>query len=959
MTQNLSVSITASTTGYFQDLTHSDTIAAGDKWNWQITTGATGTSLTFKQVSVIFKANTNTYTQLMVLLAATYADNTTHFEVLNGTGNGTVTVEANVKNRILESASLKNGFANITANDVTLASTIQTRKNAANGTVAISVTGSTTGFFEDTSHTDSTTSGDDWDWTIVVPSVSGSHSITVRSVGLGYESTGGISLLMGCGGGTAAQNSSTFYAAGTILGSQTEANQQIHIDEALTWSNATLYITANGIAAGNFTTFKTRKNTADGNQSVSINGGATGVFTDSTHTDPLISGDLIDYDVLTPAVIGSITIQQVTGHLFRISEGEIMASVGQFNRYRQFIPYRNTTNEDNAIRRLKRQLIATGLPNAFSAALAETVTFLDSLTQRTPTTFRTLTENISFVDTLTRILNAFRSMSESVSFVDSISRAFSALRTMTENVSFVDSISRLLSAFRSVSENTSFVDTITRKLGALRSMSESVSFNDSIVRLLGVLRTLTETVTFNDTITRLLTSFRSMTENISFVDTITRKLSAFRTMVENTSFVDSIVRVFGSLRSLTENVSISDVISRLLHAFRTLEVPTTQIISYPFDATNAAIGGGSGFNESLGWRVQAGNSFIGSNIQKVQVKIGKFGSPTGHFYIRIRNSSNTIVSEIDCGDVSTLAADPTRNVIEYTFSVLHQIAQDDKILLEYTGGDTNNFLSASQSVAVTNPFPANFIGTKSGGGLVTWNDDSSNGLYLVTDSSPQLTTISFSDSISRTLASFRTMAENISFSDVVSAIKSGAGSFVRNISETLGITDLITAIATNFPQVNLGMGGYSINKPKSSVVPIRRDGFNTIGILVEQRGKKVSISSIISNILSYQTNNSLSTIGFLMNKSGALKTTISNKVKKSSFSHSLIKSKLIIKLPTIIKNTIVSGITAHSDKTKTTKIDSGKTSTSSQNTTNITKTRDVIGYIEDIDDIEETEEKDI
>src|SRR5690349_17266000 len=51
---NQVVSITASTTGEFEDTSNTDTIAAGDLTDYQITGGAGGTTLTFGIVSTLF-----------------------------------------------------------------------------------------------------------------------------------------------------------------------------------------------------------------------------------------------------------------------------------------------------------------------------------------------------------------------------------------------------------------------------------------------------------------------------------------------------------------------------------------------------------------------------------------------------------------------------------------------------------------------------------------------------------------------------------------------------------------------------------------------------------------------------------------------------------------------------------------------------------------------------------------
>lgn len=77
--------------------------------------------------------------------------------------------------------------------------------------------------------------------------------------------------------------------------------------DTYTLSKLYVRVIANTITAGSNTTVSSRKNAVDGNQSVSINGGTTGAFTDSVNTDSLANGDLFQTKVVTPNAGTSIT----------------------------------------------------------------------------------------------------------------------------------------------------------------------------------------------------------------------------------------------------------------------------------------------------------------------------------------------------------------------------------------------------------------------------------------------------------------------------------------------------------------------------------------------------------------------------------------------------------------------------------------------------------------------------
>jgi hypothetical protein len=76
---------------------------------------------------------------------------------------------------------------------------------------------------------------------------------------------------------------------------QTEANCQ-HLSRcAGTWSGLYVNITVNTKGGNSF--FRSRKNAANGNQTITIGSGVTGVLQDTTNSDSVSNGDLLDYSI--------------------------------------------------------------------------------------------------------------------------------------------------------------------------------------------------------------------------------------------------------------------------------------------------------------------------------------------------------------------------------------------------------------------------------------------------------------------------------------------------------------------------------------------------------------------------------------------------------------------------------------------------------------------------------------
>jgi hypothetical protein len=200
-------------------------------------------------------------------------------------------------------------FSNLCVHVSTSTSTTTTwtsRKNTANGAQTVSVTGGTTGVFEDTTHSDTFASGDLVDWSFSGGSGSGvaCASGLLKFNALDAELTGG-------GGSTAFSASDQFFSAvGVFAGIATESLVKIQHGFAAKARNFRTLIIGNTMTGS--TTFFVRKNGADATQTISVGAAATGLFEDTTHTDQFSATDDVDY-VQRGGTSGSIN----TSHFYQ------------------------------------------------------------------------------------------------------------------------------------------------------------------------------------------------------------------------------------------------------------------------------------------------------------------------------------------------------------------------------------------------------------------------------------------------------------------------------------------------------------------------------------------------------------------------------------------------------------------------------------------------------------------
>lgn len=297
-------SVGSSTTGYFSDATHTDTIAAGDKGCASVTTGAGGTSFVEMQVTSIFTATTNSSVTWMTQGSQGVSDNVARY---TGWGRDLIAnaTEGAAQFKVRAAGTLVNLAADVSANTRDGAVTVRSRKNTANGGLLVSITASTTGFFEDNSNSDTLAVDDITNVSITGAGTAG--TCTIRSVKATYTTTTskaqfvGGTLSMTVAQGTTRYNAPTFADLST-----TEANAQTILNVALTLSDLSARIQTN--TASTTSTIKTRVNGADGTQAISIATTVTGYFVDATHTDAIGATDKINIVIDVPAGTGSLIL---------------------------------------------------------------------------------------------------------------------------------------------------------------------------------------------------------------------------------------------------------------------------------------------------------------------------------------------------------------------------------------------------------------------------------------------------------------------------------------------------------------------------------------------------------------------------------------------------------------------------------------------------------------------------
>ena len=181
----ITIPITLGLTGLFEDITHTDAVVAGDLVNYSVETltGA-GESLGVQTFSIDF-ISTQSQGMLAVGIGAGFTQNANVTNYLPMGGRiGAGTTEADRKLKTYQSFAFSALSIYVTANTVSLPSTLTFRKNGADSGLIATITASTTGYFDSLSATEISNPNDELNFKLTTGATG--TSIVVRHITLAH-----------------------------------------------------------------------------------------------------------------------------------------------------------------------------------------------------------------------------------------------------------------------------------------------------------------------------------------------------------------------------------------------------------------------------------------------------------------------------------------------------------------------------------------------------------------------------------------------------------------------------------------------------------------------------------------------------------------------------------------------------------------------------------------------------
>lgn len=314
---NQVLTITAGATGLFEDLSNTDSVAAGDKVNIQSVPPATGT-YSFFDLSFVFDSSnaTETVTRLGPLRGndTIALDSTTTFYPLSGSPTFTTAATTETEVRCLQrvAGTFRNMCVNVTSNARVSSTTFRARKNGANGNMVVSVGAGVTGFLEDVANTDAVVVGDDYNFSIATGAGAG-EVLLATGIAVDFVTTDGKSQCVkatpAAAGPTAVADGQTRYECigGSFSAMVSDETQvQITAREQFVFSQLVIRIIQNNVTQASTLFF--RINTADTALAASITASTTGTFSDTVDNVTTVSTDLVSTGLTVPLIGGPETI---------------------------------------------------------------------------------------------------------------------------------------------------------------------------------------------------------------------------------------------------------------------------------------------------------------------------------------------------------------------------------------------------------------------------------------------------------------------------------------------------------------------------------------------------------------------------------------------------------------------------------------------------------------------------
>lgn len=551
------------------------------------------------------------------------------------------------------------------ASNVSQPHTVRFRKNGANANQSVSVPANTSGTFTDTSNTDTITAGDlvnvqydlssgtgdlDLIYTYATFDTTTSSSLTVSKLVAAAPS--GFASMTGA--------SAVYYIplnGYLATNNTTEANAEFKCQYAGTFKNLACRVRSNSRTTS--TTVRFRKNTANGNQTVVYTSTQTGIKEDTTNSDTVAVGDLVNFSISngtgTQAISWdylSVEFHTTTNPGTGIQVAYNQTAQSQARNITKYLPITGvnllTDTESLAQFKMPEAFTIKGIGikmatntiaststfalrvNGSTTAASVTITSATAGWYQNTTNSVTVAANdlVNFILTSgvgtgsqtmsyrtyglyvefagsTRSLDAI--MSDSLTLTQtSTDRSRLLLQINSDNLALADSESRLRLLLQTGSDSLTLTGGSPVNLRGLnQTSSDSITLtHTSTNRLRLLLQTISDSFGISDAVLKAIPGrVRLLSEAMGFASVHNKFSGKNRSRSDSIAFSDTApVRIRNRIRTVSESISLVETISRLRAAIETIS--HSLLLSHTNNrlvGRSRTLSGSIGFSHGLSW----------------------------------------------------------------------------------------------------------------------------------------------------------------------------------------------------------------------------------------------------------------------------------------------------------------------------------------------------------------------
>ena len=235
---------------------------------------------------------------------AAMPDSNSRYQPISGCLSPNVATTGHHEVPIRDAGTASDLFTYVEATTLTVTTTVTMRVSQADSALTVSYTSGQTGIKEDTSNSVSVAATDELEHRITVPAQLGSQTITFNTIAMHYVTDTASNTLTKMVAGAHALDSYTIVTdsvtrfpppAGSIVDRNVTNENTSEFRFRFDCTSQDFYVFAPTNARTTNTVMGTRKNSADGGQTITYTSGQTGAKEDTSGTDSLAAGDDYNY----------------------------------------------------------------------------------------------------------------------------------------------------------------------------------------------------------------------------------------------------------------------------------------------------------------------------------------------------------------------------------------------------------------------------------------------------------------------------------------------------------------------------------------------------------------------------------------------------------------------------------------------------------------------------------------